>query len=178
MESFATEPRWLDEGEQETWQALVGVLIRLPAALDAQLRRDAGITHFEYQVLAGLSAAADRTMRISELAGVTEGSLPRVSQVVRKLEARGWVRRSADQADGRCTLATLTRPGLAKLTQIAPGHVAEVRRLVFDQLSGVQARQVREAGRRILRAVEASRPYLADGGEAPAGLVTQPKVAS
>ena len=61
-----SEPRWLDAEERQTWLALVSVLIRMPAALDAQLRRDAGISHFEYQVMAVLSEAPDRTMRISD----------------------------------------------------------------------------------------------------------------
>ncbi len=35
---------------------LTRLLIRLPAALDAQLRRDAGLTHFEYGVPPSLNA--------------------------------------------------------------------------------------------------------------------------
>ena len=46
------EPRWLDAEETQAWRVLARTLVRLPAALDAQLRRDAGISHFEYQVLA------------------------------------------------------------------------------------------------------------------------------
>ena len=65
----------------------------------AQLRRDAGIGHFEYQVLALLSEAPGRTLRMSELATLAEGSLPRLSQVAARLEQRGWVRRTA--ASGR-----------------------------------------------------------------------------
>jgi hypothetical protein len=49
------EPRWLSAEEQQTWRALTSLLVRLPAALDAQLRRDAGITHFDYQVISQLS---------------------------------------------------------------------------------------------------------------------------
>jgi MarR family protein len=79
-----------------------------PAALDAQLRCDAGISHFEYQVLALLSEAPGRTLRMSELATMAEGSLPRLSQVVARMEQRGWVRRTPDPADGRYTLAILT----------------------------------------------------------------------
>ena len=90
------EPRWLDAGEQQTWLALASVLMRLPAALDAQLQRDAGISHFEYQVMAGLSMSAERTLRMSVLAALAEGSLPRLSQVVGRLEKRGWVRRTPD----------------------------------------------------------------------------------
>src|SRR5258708_6882511 len=79
------EPRWLDAEESQAWRALASTLVRLPAALDAQLRRDAGISHFEYQVLALLSEAPGRTLRMSALATLAEGSLPRLSQVVARL---------------------------------------------------------------------------------------------
>ena len=148
------EPRWLDAEESQAWRALAKTLDRLPAALDAQLRRDAGISHFEYQVLALLSEAPGRTLRMSALAMWAGSSLPRLSQVVARLEQRGWVRRTPDPADGRYTLATLTGQGQAKVTQAAPGHVQEVRRLVFDPLTKTQSRQLREIGRRITRAID------------------------
>ena len=148
------EPRWLDAEESQAWRALAKTLVRLPAALDAQLRRDAGISHFEYQVLALLSEAPGRTLRMSALAKWAGGSLPRLSQVVARLEQRGWVRRPPDPADGRYTLAILTGQGQAKVTQAAPGHVREVRRLVFDPLTKAQSRQLREIGRRIIRAID------------------------
>jgi DNA-binding MarR family transcriptional regulator len=148
------EPRWLDAEESQAWRALASMLVRLPAALDAQLRRAAGITHFEYQVLALLSEAPGRTLRMSELATQAEGSLPRLSQVVARLEQRGWVRRTPDPADGRYTLAMLTDQGRAKVVQAAPGHVQEVRRLVLDPLTNTQTRQLRETSRRIMRAID------------------------
>jgi len=148
------EPRWLDPEETQAWRALAKTLVRLPAALDAQLHRDAGISHFEYQVLALLSEAPDRTQRMSSLAAQAEGSLPRLSQVVARLEQRGWVRRAPDPADGRYTLATLTGQGQAKVTEAAPGHVQEVRRLVLDPLTKTQSRQLREINRRITRAID------------------------
>ena len=145
------EPRWLDPEEQQAWRALASALVRLPAALDAQLHRDAGISHFEYQVLALLSEATGRTLRMSVLATQAGGSLPRLSQVVARLEQRGWVRRTPDPADGR---STLTGQGQAKVTQAAPGHVQEVRRLVLDPLTKTQSRQLREISRRIIRAID------------------------
>jgi DNA-binding MarR family transcriptional regulator len=147
-------PRWLDAEEQQAWLALVGILIRLPAALDAQLQRDAGISHFEYQVMAGLSMSSEHTLRMSELAAFAEGSLSRLSQVVGRLERRGWVRRAPDPTDGRYTLAILTDEGWSKVVETAPGHVEEVRRLVFDPLTRNQQRQLREIGRRIMRAID------------------------
>ena len=61
------EPRWLDAEESQAWRALASALVRLPAALDAQLRRDAGISHFEYQVLALLSEAPGHAQEFRRL---------------------------------------------------------------------------------------------------------------
>ncbi|MEV8098737.1 MarR family transcriptional regulator [Kitasatospora sp. NPDC085879] len=150
----ADEPHWLSEEEKESWLALGSMLIRLPAALDAQLQRDAGISHFEYQVMAGLSMSPEHTLRMSELAVLADGSLSRLSHVVKRLEQRGWVRRTPDPEDGRYTLAVLTPAGWEKVVATAPGHVAEVRRLVFDPLTQVQQRQLREIGRRVTTAID------------------------
>ncbi len=146
--------RWLDADERRTWLALVSVLVRLPSALDAQLQRDAGISNFEYQVMAGLSEAPDRTMRISDLAALAEGSLPRMSQVIARLEKRGWVRRAPDPGDGRYTLAIMTDAGWAKVVETAPGHVEAVRRLIFDPLTKAQPRQLHDICRRIMGAID------------------------
>ena len=148
------EPRWLDAEERQAWLVLTAVLLRLPAALDAQLERDAGMSQFEYGVLAWLSEAPERTIRMSELAALAEGSLPRLSQVVARLEKRGWVRRTPDPADGRYTLAILTDDGWSTITNTAPGHVETVRRLIFDQLTRAQSRQLRDICRRIMRAID------------------------
>ncbi|MGW7003205.1 MarR family winged helix-turn-helix transcriptional regulator [Streptomyces sp. NPDC054933] len=149
----ADEPRWLNDEERESWLALVSMLIRLPAALDAQLQRDAGISHFEYQVLSGLSMSPGRTLRMSELALFADGSLSRLSHVIKRLEKRDWVYRTPDPADGRYTLAVLTDAGWEKVVATAPGHVAEVRRLVFDPLTKAQQRQLREVGHRVNGAI-------------------------
>jgi DNA-binding MarR family transcriptional regulator len=148
------EPQWLDAEEQQAWLALASIAVRLPQALDAQLRRDAGVSHFDYTVLAALSEAEGRTLRMSELAVLAEGSLSRLSQVVSRLEQKGWVSRTSDPTDGRYTLAALTEDGWDKLVDTAPGHVAEVRRLVLDPLTKAQARQLTTIGHRILRAID------------------------
>ncbi|MEV0719234.1 MarR family transcriptional regulator [Asanoa sp. NPDC050611] len=148
------DPRWLDADETKTWLALVSLLIRLPAALDTQLQRDAGLSHFEYQVLSGLSMSPGRTLRMSTLAKFADSSLPRLSQVIARFEKRGWVCRSSDPEDGRYTLATLTDDGFDKVMAAAPGHVSEVRRLVFDSLTKAQQRQLRAIGDRVIHTVD------------------------
>src|ERR1700676_931593 len=109
------EPRWLNEEESLAWLALLGVLFSLPSALDTELRCEAGLTLYEYVVLSSLSYGS---RRMSELAEVTSGSLPRLSQVVTKLEDRGWVRRRSDPKDGRATLAVLTQAQVRQLFDI------------------------------------------------------------
>ncbi len=136
------------------WLALASLLVKLPAALDAQLQRDAGVSHFEYTVMAMLSQAEGRTLRMSDLAVFANGSLSRLSHVVNRLEKRGWVRRQPCASDGRITLAILTEQGWAKIVQTAPGHVEAVRSLVLDPLTGAQVRQLHEIGRRILRTID------------------------
>jgi DNA-binding MarR family transcriptional regulator len=148
--------RWLTDEERQTWLAVLGLLVRLPAALDTQLQRDAGMNNFEYQVLAGLSDSPGRTMRMSDLALLANGSLSRMSHVVNRLEKRGWVTRTPDPADGRYILATLTDDGMAKLVDTAPGHVETVRELIFDPLTQAQSRQLREIGHRIMTAIDPS----------------------
>jgi DNA-binding MarR family transcriptional regulator len=152
QEPAVAAPRWLSPKELEAWMAIIGVITRLPNLLDRQLQRDSGLTHFEYQVLAGLSQAADRTMRMSMLAEFTEGQLPRLSQVAARLEKRGWIIRRPDPTDRRSTLATLTDAGTDVLVAAAPGHVEQVRRIVFDPLTAAQVRQLQEIGRRINQA--------------------------
>ncbi|RLK55052.1 MarR family winged helix-turn-helix transcriptional regulator [Actinokineospora cianjurensis] len=155
---MADDTRWLDDDEHETWMALATLVVRLPAALDRQLQRDSGLSHFEYQVLAGLSHAPERTLRMSVLASFAEGQLPRLSQVAARLEKRGWLTRAPDPTDGRYTLATLTDEGMAALVDSAPGHVDTVRRVVFDSLTKPQVRQLRDIARRINQATGDSTP--------------------
>jgi DNA-binding MarR family transcriptional regulator len=144
------EPRWLDKCEQAAWLSLAGMMIRLPGALDAQLQRDSGLSLFEYFVLSNLSMSDRRTARMSELAYVVNGSQSRLSNVVKRLEERGLVRREPSPENGRHINAILTDEGFEVVLQAAPGHVAAVRHFVFDALAPEQTAQLHEIGDRIL----------------------------
>ena len=133
---------WLSDEEQAAWRPFVALLFRMPAAIDAQLQKEAGISNFEYMVLSSLSEAPNRTLRMSELAAMASGSLSRLSHVVSRLESRGWVRREACPGDGRFINAVLTDDGWAKVVATAPGHVAAVRRLLIDVLTPGQLREL------------------------------------
>ncbi|MEK8174556.1 MarR family winged helix-turn-helix transcriptional regulator [Streptomyces sp. M19] len=98
-----TQSPWLDNDQQDLWQALLTVVIALPAALDRQLQREAGISNFEYGALARLSMADEHTMRLSDLARDCDSTQPRLSKMMDRFEARGWVARRPDPGDGRYT---------------------------------------------------------------------------
>jgi DNA-binding MarR family transcriptional regulator len=137
-----TQPRWLSDEQQQAWRRFVQVLIKMPAALEAQLQRDAGLTHMGYLVLSTLSERDDRRLAMSRLAKLATASLSRLSHVVARLEAQGWVRRERDSEDGRVQIAVLTDAGYAKVVDSAPGHAEAVQQLLFDRLTPAQVRQL------------------------------------
>ena len=141
---------WLDRRRLRAWIRLRGVLELLPGVLDAQLRRDAGVTEFEYYVLAMLSESPGRSLRMTELARQTNATLPRLSHVVSRLEARGLMERFPCPEDRRATNARLSEAGWAKVQEAAPGHVANVRQHVIDALSAEQIDQLAAIGDAIL----------------------------
>ena len=150
------DPKWLSAGEREAWLVFAEVMMREMAALDSQLQRDCGLSHFEYGILAGLSEAPGGTLQMSLLAEMANGSLSRLSHAVKRLEERGWVRRAPNPGDGRLTDAILTGAGREKIAASAPGHVAQVRRLVIDPLTPEQLEQLRGIGLSMLDALDAT----------------------
>jgi DNA-binding MarR family transcriptional regulator len=148
------ETRWLTDEERVAWVRLAAVLELLPGVLDSQLRRDADLSHFEYFVLAMLSEAPDRTLRMTSLAARTNATLPRLSHVVRRLEDRGLVRRFPCPEDGRATNAQLTGAGWTAVVAAAPGHVANVRQQVIDALDSEQVQQLAGIAEAILGRID------------------------
>jgi DNA-binding MarR family transcriptional regulator len=145
---------WLSEQERAAWVRLVALVELLPGVLDGQLRRDAGLSNFEYFVLAMLSESPDRVLRMTELAARTNATLPRLSHVVSRLEERGLIERTPCAGDRRATNARLTEAGWAKVQETAPGHVAHVRRQVIDALTPEQVAQLGVIAEAILRRLD------------------------
>jgi DNA-binding MarR family transcriptional regulator len=145
-----TEEKWLTSEELVAWVRFVAVLQLFPPALDAQLERDADLTHFEYFTLAMLSEAPDRTLRMTALAGRTNATLARLSRVVSNLERRGFARRMPCPEDGRATNVSLTDAGWHKVVATAPGHVKLVRSIIVDALTADEIGQLSAISARLL----------------------------
>lgn len=172
------DTRWLDEDELHAWVKFIGVVELLPGVLDAQLRRDSRLTHFEYFVLAMLSEAPARVLRMTQLAARTNATLPRLSHVVRKLEQRRLVERFPCPQDGRATNARLTQDGWDAVRQAAPGHVAAVREHVIDALTPEQVAQLEDISAALLQRLDPdgrlTAPYTRPDTGLPPTVDTQP----
>jgi DNA-binding MarR family transcriptional regulator len=157
---------WLDDQQQRTWRAWLSVSELLPRVLDAQLQRDAGLTHAAYVVLAMLSEAPGRSRRMSDLARRANQSQSRLSHTVARLEARGWVRRERSADDGRGNLAVLTDAGWEVVRAVAPGHVDAVRAALFAPLTAARTTALGEALELVLERLDPDRSLRIEHGDA------------
>lgn len=133
------EPQWLTPSEKDAWTGLVSLVLLLPGRLEAPLRQ-VDLTLFEYLTLSHVSEAPDRRIRMSELAFLANGSLSRLSNVVKRFEQRSWMTRSPDPDDGRYTIAHLTDAGYRLVVEAAPIHMRAVRELILDPLTDADQR--------------------------------------
>ncbi|NNE94948.1 MAG: MarR family transcriptional regulator [Acidimicrobiales bacterium] len=152
------EPQWLSEEETEAWRPLAGLILLLPTYLEEAVQAH-GLTFFEYSVLVVLSGAPDRTMPMSELAHLANGSLSRTSHGARRLQNRGLVRRHRCPDDGRVTLVSLTDDGYQHLANAAPDHLNSVRHAIFDALTPQQAAELGRLTTTILTHLSPTGPW-------------------
>ncbi len=139
------EPRWLTPEEQTVWRAFLDVSRLLFEQLGRQLAEDSDMSLAEYEILVQLSEAADRSMRMSELADRVVSSRSRITHTVARMQQRGLVRRQSCPDDGRGVLCVLTDAGFQALVDAAPGHVEMVRTAMFDPLSPSAVTRLGEA---------------------------------
>ncbi len=131
------ETRRLDDTEQQAWRAVLVFVNRGLPELERTLKEhDLLVVH--YSILVALSGAPNDTMRLSELADAANVSQSRLTHRLRTLVGRGDVVISADTDDRRGKHAHLTAAGRRRLEQVAPLHVEDVRRLLFDHLDDAE----------------------------------------
>ncbi len=148
--------RWLSGQEHRTWLYGLTAIQLVESELDRRMQREAGMPLAYYMLLAGLSEAPDRTMRMGDLAAFSNASQSRMSHAVRRLEGVGWVRRERHATDRRVVLAVLTDEGFRVLAEAAPGHVTAVRELIFDRLHEADLGALQGVCERLLEAVDPS----------------------
>ena len=130
----AAEPKWLTPTEMAAWRRYIVASRRLIEALDTDLDQH-DLSMADYEILAQLSDAPDRRMRMAELAEIAMLSRSRLSHRMKVMEEAGWVRREACPDDKRGFFAVMTAKGWKAIVAAAPDHVASVRSRFVDKLS-------------------------------------------
>jgi DNA-binding MarR family transcriptional regulator len=137
------EPRWLNETERRAWLSLMTlVIVGLPDI--ERTFRTHGLVHVEYGLLAALSEQPEG-LRLRDLARAMNVSPSRLSHRMRKLIERGYVQVCGSHQDGRVSIAVITDAGRRLIEEVAPRHVADVRRLIFDHLDEAQTAALADA---------------------------------
>jgi DNA-binding MarR family transcriptional regulator len=150
--------RWLTPDEQQAWRAYLRAGPLLNAQLNRQLQADCGLSLPEYEVLVRLSEAPDGKLRPFQLGQTLHWEQSRLSHLLTRMSRRGFVVRQDCASDRRGAVVALTAAGRAAIESAAPGHVAEVRRLVFDQMDGDQAAVFGQVFEAILSGLEDQDP--------------------
>lgn len=136
-----TAPRWLDDDQQQAWRALLVFVNRGLPEIERTIKEH-GLLVVHYQVLVALSDDPLHTLGLSELADMANVSQSRLTHRLRTLTERGFVAIEPDPNDARAKKATLTAEGLHWLEMLAPYHVEDVQRLLFDHLTPAETRSL------------------------------------
>ncbi|MDN3242767.1 MarR family winged helix-turn-helix transcriptional regulator [Glycomyces tritici] len=140
--------RWLDPGQQRDWRAFIEGSIRIIDLLDQRLREQHGLSLAEFEILVRLSESEGR-MRMAELAELAYYSRSRLSHQIKRLEARGLVRRETVPDDKRGVLAALTAEGTAALDAAARDNLETVREHFVDAVEPADLRALGRAMRAV-----------------------------
>ena len=122
------EDRWMP-----AWLELIRTHTRLWDLVEAQMRRDHGLTMARYDVLAHLDMAGGR-LGLSELAASLLLSPSGLSKLLDRMEASGLVRRDPDPRDARAAFAAITPHGRSLARKARQGHHAFLQQTFGDPL--------------------------------------------
>lgn len=147
---------WLSDRQQRVWRSYLAMWRMLDDRIERDMQRSGGMPHAYYLILAMLSEAPGRGLRMNKLSEIVGFSQSRLSHAVSRLEQLGWVRREQPPADKRGQCAVLTDSGWDRLVQVSPLHAETVRATVFDPLSEDQLAALDDIVATILRAVPAA----------------------
>jgi len=153
----ATTPRWLNAAEMKAWRRYIIASRRLLEALDLDLASHE-LSMADYEVLAQLSDAPERKLRMSELAEVAMLSRSRLSHRIKVMEQAGWVKREACPDDKRGFFAVMTAKGWKAIVGAAPDHVESVRTRFVDHLTKEDQRVLAEIFERVTQSLKENPP--------------------
>lgn len=145
-------PKWLDTDEMRAWRSYITTSVDLMKALEDDVR-PFGLTMGDYQLLAMISEAPDRRLRMCDLADQLRLSRSGLTRRMEGVLSNAWVARVQDDIDRRVAHAELTTKGWNLLRKVAPIHLASVRRLMIDHLSRAEIKAIGNAFTKISAAI-------------------------
>jgi DNA-binding MarR family transcriptional regulator len=137
-------PRWLDSDEMKAWRSYITASVDLMKALEHDVA-PYGITMGDYQLLAMISEAPDRRLRLCDLADALRLTRSGLTRRMAGVIDGGLVARVQDDKDRRVAFAELTTKGWNLLKKVAPVHLASVRALMIDHLSRTEIKAIGSA---------------------------------
>lgn len=125
----------LDHPNIDDWRTFLQAHALISRRLDDELRAEQAMSLAEYDALVQLAAAADRRLRMNQLADRVLLSRSGVTRLVDRLVADGLVARTHCATDARGAEACLTPAGLDRLQAASRTHLRGVTRYFLDPLT-------------------------------------------
>lgn len=169
MSNIQSDPeRWLDQlpepdaftpEEFHAWRGLIRLREYAMREIDRRLHEHGDLSLADYGVLITLVTAPQLKLRMSDLGARRMLTPSGITRVVTRLEERGLVRREPDPADGRASLAALTKPGLEALRRAQVVHHATVRELYLGRLTRKELNRLAQLFEKALPGVISARAW-------------------
>jgi DNA-binding MarR family transcriptional regulator len=128
-------PRAFDPTQLGAYFALIEVSSLLRHRVEQQLREAGDLSYVQFQLLARLGDSPDGSCRMTDLADGVVYSRSGLTYQVGLLAKRGLITRAPSPDDERSVIVTVTEAGRGLVAHVLPGHVDDVRRLLFEPMA-------------------------------------------
>ncbi len=150
MMTIVAKTKWLNQAEMRAWLAYVTTSVDLQRAIERDLE-PFGLDGGDYQLLAMLSDAPDRRMKMCDLADTLRLSRSGLTRRMEGVLRKKIVARVQSDGDKRVAYAVMTDKGMDLLRKVAPHHVDSVRHHMIDRLSDTEIRSLATAFEKIAK---------------------------
>lgn len=150
MMTIVAKTKWLNQAEMRAWLAYVTTSVDLQRAIERDLE-PFGLDGGDYQLLAMLSDAPDRRMKMCDLADTLRLSRSGLTRRMEGVLRKKIVVRVQSDGDKRVAYAVMTDKGMDLLRKVAPHHVDSVRHHMIDRLSDTEIRSLATAFEKIAK---------------------------
>lgn len=150
MMTIVAKTKWLNQAEMRAWLAYVTTSVDLQRAIERDLE-PFGLDGGDYQLLAMLSDAPDRRMKMCDLADTLRLSRSGLTRRMEGVLRKKIVARVQSDGDKRVAYAVMTDKGMDLLRKVAPHHVDSVRHHMIDRLNDAEIRALATAFEKIAK---------------------------